>query len=72
MPSRKKRDTFWVADIEGKFEVPFSGLTVTDRKLKENPEEVKKVIRALVKAGRFFLTHHAESVALYDGLAQTL
>ena len=54
-----------VADIEGKFEVPFSGLTVTDRKLQENPEEVKKVIRALVKAGRFFLTHHAESVALY-------
>jgi ABC-type nitrate/sulfonate/bicarbonate transport system substrate-binding protein len=54
-----------VADIEGKFEVPFSGLTVTDRKLKENPEEVKKMIRALVKAGRFFLTHHAESVALY-------
>ena len=26
-----------VADIEGKFEVPFSGLTVTDKKLKREP-----------------------------------
>ena len=54
-----------VADIEGKFEVPFSGLTVTDKKLKEHPEEVKKVIRALVKAGVFFMTHRTESVSLY-------
>ena len=54
-----------VADIEGKFEVPFSGLTVTDKKLRENPEEVKKVIRALVKGGSFFMTHRTESVALY-------
>ena len=30
-----------ITDIEGKFEVPLSGLTVTDKKLKENPEEVK-------------------------------
>ena len=54
-----------LADIEGKFEVPFSGLTVTDKKLKENPEEVKKFIRAMVKAGLFFLNHRSESVALY-------
>jgi len=54
-----------LADIEGKFEVPFSGVTVTDRKLKENPDEVKRVIRAMVKAGLFFLNHRAESVALY-------
>jgi ABC-type nitrate/sulfonate/bicarbonate transport system substrate-binding protein len=54
-----------VADIEGKFEVPFSGLTVTDKKLKENPEEVKRIIRALVRAGIFFMSHRAESVALY-------
>jgi ABC-type nitrate/sulfonate/bicarbonate transport system substrate-binding protein len=54
-----------VADIEGKFEVPFSGLTATDKKLKENPEEVKRIIRALVKAGIFFMNHRTESVALY-------
>ena len=54
-----------LADIEGKFEVPFSGVTVTEKKLRENPDEVKKFIRAMVKAGLFFLNHRAESVALY-------
>lgn len=54
-----------ITDIEGKFEVPLSGLTVTDKKLKENTEEVKKVIRALVDGGRFYMTNRAESVALY-------
>jgi ABC-type nitrate/sulfonate/bicarbonate transport system substrate-binding protein len=54
-----------ITDIEGKFEVPLSGLTVTDKKLKENPEEVKRVIRALVDGGRFYMTNRAESVALY-------
>ena len=54
-----------ITDIEGKFEVPLSGLTVTDKKLKENPEEVKRVIRALVDGGRFYMSNRAESVALY-------
>jgi NitT/TauT family transport system substrate-binding protein len=54
-----------LADIEGKFEVPFSGVTVTDKKLRENPDEVKRFIRAMVKASQFFLSHRAESVALY-------
>src|SRR5207247_3408715 len=54
-----------ITDIEGKFEVPLSGLTVTDKKLKENPEEVKRVIRALVDGGKFYMTNRAESVALY-------
>jgi NitT/TauT family transport system substrate-binding protein len=54
-----------LADIEGKFEVPFSGITVTDKKLRENPDEVKRFIRAMVKAGLFFLSHRTESVALY-------
>ena len=54
-----------ITDIEGKFEVPLSGLTATDKKLKENPEEVRKVIRALVDGGRFYMSHRAESVALY-------
>ena len=54
-----------VTDIEGKFEIPLSGLTVTDKKLKDNPEEVKKVIKALLDGGRFYLSHRAESVALY-------
>ena len=43
-----------LADIEGKFEVPFSGITVTDKKLRENPDEVKRFIRAMVKASTFF------------------
>jgi ABC-type nitrate/sulfonate/bicarbonate transport system substrate-binding protein len=54
-----------LADIEGKFEVPFSGITVTDKKLRENPDEVKRFIRAMVKASGFFLSHRNESVALY-------
>jgi hypothetical protein len=54
-----------LADIEGKFEVPFSGVTVTERKLRDNADEVKRFIRAMVKAGRYFLSHHDESVALY-------
>jgi len=54
-----------LADIEGKFEVPFSGITVTDKKLRENADEVKRFIRAMVKAGSFFLSHRSESVALY-------
>ncbi len=54
-----------LADIEGKFEVPFSGITVTEKKLRENPDEVKRFIRTMVKAGLFFLNHRAESVALY-------
>lgn len=54
-----------VADIEGKFEIPLSGLTVTEKKLKENPEEMKRVVRAFVKAGWFYMNHRAESVALF-------
>ena len=54
-----------LADIEGKFEVPFSGVTVTERKLRDNRDEVKRFIRAMVKAGRYFLSHRDESVALY-------
>jgi NitT/TauT family transport system substrate-binding protein len=54
-----------VADIEGKFEIPLSGLTVTDKKLRENPEEVKKVIKVLQDGSRFYLNRPAESVALY-------
>ena len=54
-----------LADIEGKFEVPFSGVTVTERKLRDNPDEVTRFIRAMVKAGRYFLSHRDESVALY-------
>jgi NitT/TauT family transport system substrate-binding protein len=54
-----------VSDIEGKFEIPLSGLTVTEKKLKENPDEVKRVVRAFVKSGWFYINHRAESVALF-------
>jgi NitT/TauT family transport system substrate-binding protein len=61
----KEKGMSILADIEGKFEVPFSGVTVTERKLRDNPDEVKRFIRAMVKAGRYFLSHRDESVALY-------
>jgi ABC-type nitrate/sulfonate/bicarbonate transport system substrate-binding protein len=54
-----------VSDIVGKFEIPLSGLTVTEKKLKENPEEVKKVVRGFVKSGWFYMNHRPESVALF-------
>ena len=41
-------------DIEGKFEVPFSGLTVTDKKLRENPEEVRNSFERWSGRGCFF------------------
>ena len=42
-----------LANAAESLELPFTGLGTSDRKLKENPAEVKKVIRALIKAGRF-------------------
>jgi hypothetical protein len=38
-----------LADIIGKFEEPFSEVTVTERKLRDNPDEVKRFIGALVE-----------------------
>src|SRR5262249_53242307 len=37
---------------EDLFTYPFSGLTVTMKKLKEKPDEIKRVIRAGIKANR--------------------
>src|SRR4030095_6911938 len=38
---------------EDLFTYPFSGLTVSMKKLKENPDEIKRVIRAGIKANRY-------------------
>ena len=54
-----------ISDIVGKFEIPLSGLTVTEKKLRENPEEVKKLVRGFVKSGWFYMKHRAESVAMF-------
>ncbi len=35
------------------FRFPFIGLGTTDRKIKEKPNEVKRVVKALIKANRF-------------------
>jgi ABC-type nitrate/sulfonate/bicarbonate transport system substrate-binding protein len=52
-----------------------SGCILTFRifvKLRDNPDEVKRFIRAMVKAARYFLSHRDESVALLHELAQTV
>jgi ABC-type nitrate/sulfonate/bicarbonate transport system substrate-binding protein len=38
---------------EDLFTYPFSGLTVSMKKLKEKPDEIKRVIRAGIKANRY-------------------
>ena len=63
------------ADIEGSkmgftllarayelFTFPFAGLGTSARKIKEKPDEVKKVIKALVSANRF-IVHNREAAA---------
>jgi ABC-type nitrate/sulfonate/bicarbonate transport system substrate-binding protein len=35
------------------FKFPFTGVGVTVRKLKENPEEVKRIVKALIRANRY-------------------
>jgi len=42
-----------IARSEDLFTYPFSGLTVSMKKLKEKPDEIKRVIRAGIKANRY-------------------
>jgi NitT/TauT family transport system substrate-binding protein len=42
-----------LANAAETLELPFTGLGTSERKVKENPAQVKKAIKALIKAGRF-------------------
>lgn len=44
--------------------MPASGLFTSDRLLKENPQMVKRTLRALIKANRFIADNRAETIAL--------
>jgi ABC-type nitrate/sulfonate/bicarbonate transport system substrate-binding protein len=44
--------------------LPASGLFTSDRLLKENPQAVKRTLRALVKANRFIAENRQETIAV--------
>src|SRR5215510_4436845 len=44
--------------------MPASGLFTSDRLLKENPQMVKRTLRALIKANRFIADNRAETIAV--------
>jgi NitT/TauT family transport system substrate-binding protein len=44
--------------------LPASGLFTSDRQLKENPQVVKRTLRALLKAGRFISDNRQETIAV--------
>ena len=48
---------------EDLFTYPFSGLTVSMKKLKEKPDEVKRVIRAGIKANRYMRENRDGTIA---------
>ena len=54
-----------IARSEDLFTYPFSGLTAHTRKIKEKPDEVKRVIRAGIKANRYMRANR-------DGTVQVL
>jgi ABC-type nitrate/sulfonate/bicarbonate transport system substrate-binding protein len=44
--------------------LPASGLFTSDRLLKENPQAVKRTLRALLKANRFIAENREETIAV--------
>ena len=44
--------------------LPFIGLCATDRKIKERPEEVRRTLKALIRANRFMRENRAETIEL--------
>ena len=44
------------------FKFPHIGLGTTNKKLKENPQEITRVIRAFIKANRFVRDHRQEAI----------
>src|SRR3990167_7015359 len=44
--------------------LPFIGLCVTDKKLKEHPSETKRTLKALIRANRFMRENRGETIEL--------
>jgi len=44
------------------FSFPFAGLGTSVRKIKEKPDQVKRVIKALIKANRFIRQNREEAI----------
>jgi ABC-type nitrate/sulfonate/bicarbonate transport system substrate-binding protein len=44
------------------FTFPFVGLGANNRKIKERPDEVKRVLKALIKANRYITTNREGSI----------
>ena len=53
-----------LARSEDLFTYPFSGLTVQAKKIKEKPDEVKRVIRAGIKANRYMRANRDGTIAM--------
>src|SRR4029079_19731843 len=53
------------------FKFPHIGLGTTNKKLKENPQEVVRVIRAFIKANRFIREHRQEAVQVLADWGRT-
>src|ERR1043166_4490828 len=53
------------------FKFPHIGLGTTNKKLKENPHEVVRVIRAFIKANRFIREHRQEAVQVLADWGRT-
>ncbi len=53
------------------FNLPFVGLGPTVNKIRERPDEVKRTIKALVRANRFVREHREETVKILAGWGKT-
>ena len=53
------------------FKFPHIGLGTTNKKLKENPQEVSRVIRAFIKANRFVRDNRQEAINILVGWGRT-
>ncbi len=53
-----------LTDVTDKFEPPANGLTVSNSKLREQPNEVKTVIKVLLKGASYYVSHRKESIGL--------
>jgi len=53
------------------FKFPHIGLGTTNKKLKENPKEVSRVIRAFIKANRFVRDNRQEAINILVGWGRT-
>ena len=51
-------------DVRDKLDWPMTGVTVTDKKVKSNPEQVRRVVKSLLEATDFYKEHKDASINL--------